>query len=445
MLVRDDIILTSYECSKQTFAFDFPDESVGSLRAAPLDLKDDEVELMHPRLGFLKANPPKHYHFVGGRPVMRTRMFLSLQPFPGEDAAAAIMTCDAEGRPVAHNFPVDGSLVPLGHLAKVLPPDILWKERDAMTAPLLKDKSGRNRWWTRGTTLEREENIFKKLLKSYTGPPGSLSIPVAHKKGIVDKVGGLCEAVDPRGHRRQDCFGNYYFRWKHADPFSGMHFFDWLDYGHGADLMERNDTAALIFHKTSDLKCFRETFDKKKVHYFDDDERREHEVYLTPSKDGRSVVVRYRATDEVVPPSPEDESHLYMWGLDGKFYVVDDTWDWETYGSIKHTAVLAGGPALSAGKCFVGKHGRLLGINWSSGHYRPGIPSPAMMHQWMKDKGLNVTSLHWIGRTKWTTETCKKYDWESVQVPGYNNATLLNESCQEVTTSSAWMRKEDDR
>ncbi len=61
----------------------------------------------------------------------------------------------------------------------------------------------------------------------------------------------------------------------------------------------------------------------------------------------------------------------------------------------------------------------------------------------MKNEGLNVTSMNWNGRTKWTPETCKEFDWDGVQIPGYDAATL-NRACHEVTTGPTWFRKEDD-
>lgn len=455
MLIRDDIILTSRKCSRLRFDFDFPDEIVGTRFAKPLNLKDEKMRLVDPRLGFLKADSPPHYHFVD-KPVMRTRMFLSRESHPGIDDfedGAVILTCSDGGKPVAHNFPVDGELVPLAHLSSVVPEDILWIERD-IDAPMLKlerepvdgndSNSNPPRWWTRRIARKEEEKTIKSLLASYDGPNGSVSIPKAHEGAFVSQVGGLCEAIDPRGHRRQDCFKNYFFRWQKADPFSGTHFFDWLDYGEGKHLLEVNDTRKMIIHVESDLKCLKIDFDRKKVHYFDRAERLAHEVELAPSEDGREVIARYKQSGEPVPENREEKSHLYTWGLDGTLYVVDHTWDKDRYGQIKHTAVLAGGPALSAGKAYFGKHGRLAGVNWSSGHYRPDVPALSLMYQWMKDEGLNVTALDWIGRTQWSTENCRAYDWSSVEVPGYEPAEL-NRSCHEVTTGPTWRLKEDDR
>jgi len=460
MLIRDDIILTTSQCSQITLFFDFPDEKVGSIEANPLILEEHELEKMDPRLGFLKANKAPDHHYFVEESTKRTRMFLSLISNPvngngNEDddhnnggGADVLMTCDDRNRPTAHNFPVDNTngtteAVPLSHLAHVVPHDILWKERDMATAPVLVDDHG-HRSWTKAVSLDAELKKFSKLMDEYQGPPGSVSIPDAHNDNKqVSKTGALCEAVDPRGHRRQDCFKNYFFRWRHATPFGGMHFFDWLDFGEGRDLMETNDTETMIFHKHSDLKCFRESFDRKKVHYFDDEEREKHEVVLKPSEDGRELVARYKRSDEPVPENYEDDAHLYVWDLENKLYVVDHNWDSVKYGKIKHTAVLAGRPALSAGEVYFGKGGRLTGINWSSGHYRPGITAVSTLYQWMKNEGFNATSLNWMGRSSWNTVKCLKNDWDNVKLPGYNSTSLLR-SCLEVTSGPMWFRKEEE-
>lgn len=453
MLLRDDIILTSRKCSKLTFTFEFPDAKANSsltVRAIPhasLNLHDDELD---PRLGFLLANTPYHYHFVD-QPVRRMRMFLSTQAsLDIDDDAAMIMTCDNH-KPVAHKFPAgdNGELVPLAHLKRVLLDDIFWKETDTNTALIMLKDENSPRWWTRPTTRKEEEKMLTKLLATFEGPPGSVSIPEAHVT-FLSQIGGLGEAVDPRGHRRQNCFKNYFFRWQHASPFSGLHFFDWLDFGDGKDLFEKNDTDTMLGYHPDDLECFKKDFNAKKIHYFDDEERAAHAVNIKPSSSGKEIIVRYKQSDQLVPRSiakSEKEKltngHLYMLDLDGTFYIVDDTWDEEKYGEIKHTAVLAGRPALSAGKIFFGKNGHLTGINYSSGHYRPGIPALSMTYQLIKEKGLNVTAMQWSGRTTWTTEDCKTYDWDSVKIPGFDTISL-NQSCHEVITGPTWVRKEDD-
>ena len=388
-----------------------------------LKLGKKKKQLVHPLLGFFKANAPRHYYFIN-EPIMRTRMFLSEESSPGIDGfedGAVVMTCDGR-KPIAHNFPINGELIPLGHLSKVVPDDILWKERDIDTAPMLTDDH--SRWYARAVTKKEEVNKIKILLESYAGPPGSVSIPKAHEAGFVSQVGGLCEAIDPRGHRLQNCFKNYYYRWQEASKFSGQHFFDWLDFGEGRFLMERNKTEEMLIHAETDADCLRKDFDHAKVHYFDDEERSEHEVYL--AKEGGEIRARYRRTDEDVAPNGAEEYHLYVWDLEKRLYVVDDDTMDRRLGGIKHTAVLAGRPALSAGNAYFGKKGRLVGLDFSSGHYRPGYPALSMMHLWAKDEGLNATSLTWWGRESWPLpeEGCGETDWEGMEIPGFDGKNL---------------------
>jgi len=349
-------------------------------------------------------------------------------------------------RPVAHIFPVarkDGTgtkMVPIRQLKGVVPPDdILWEHTDLHTAVMLSYKS--ELWWTHPIDLADEEKTIQNMLKKYKGPPGSLSIPDAHSD-YVGKASALMEAVDPRGHRRGDCFKSYFARWRAETPFSGMHFFDWLDYGHGKFLLETNDVLPAFQPMPKDEKCHKATFNKKTVKYLNEEERQSHEVYITPSTDGTELIARYRNNDEPVPESREDDPHLYMWDLDKKLYMVDNTWDHDKYGTVKHTGLMGGKPALSAGKAYFGKNGAIWGINYSSGHYRPDISALAMMYQWMKDMQFNLTALHWVGRQSWSSRECKRTDWDEIQIPGFAPDDLRL-SCLEATASPTWILKED--
>ena len=156
---------------------------------------------------------------------------------------------------------------------------------------------------------------------------------------------------------------------------------------------------------------------------------------------------KYKQNDEFVPETKENQSHLYMWGLDGKFYIVDDSWDDELYGLIKHTSVFAGKSALSAGKAHFGENGKLLGINFASGHYRPEISSAAIMYLWMKNQRLNITSFHWIGRSSWDTNSCLTVDWNDIDIVGIceppDCGGFSKRACDDVTRSPTWILRGD--
>ena len=436
MLIRDDIILTTRECSRDTYRFGWP-----VLSAVPHTILNNKLDQVLNReetlLGFLKVeDADEHYYFID-ESYYRTRMFLSLKSTTGTDDdgkdAAVIITCDAddEHKPIAHNFPAKGGreMIPLHELYGVVPDDILWEHIDLYTAPTLKLKH--ERWWRKAIRINEDEDYIKAKFSEYRGPPGSVSIPDAHFE-FVGKAAALCEALDPRGHRRGECFNHYYTLWREEQPFSGMHFFDWLDHGDGKHILETNfynlrehDPAAFKPWE-KDMKCMKKTFDEKTVHYFNDNEKAFHEVYVKQSDDGTKLVFRYKNNDEIVPDSDMDDPHLYMWDLDKKFYIVDKRWNEEKFGTVKHTSVFRGMPALSAGKAYFDKDG-VWGINFSSGHYvsrrvlcsffahnmcktlhsllllqRPDIQALAMMYQWAKDKGFNTTSLHWVGRESWS-------------------------------------------
>jgi len=441
LLIRDDIIITSKECSKSNFKFDFV--GFGMVQAKPHASLNSKEEMVDSRLGFLEANPPYHYVFID-RPVRRTRMFLSDQPAPSvngnEGSEAVIMTCGVRHEPIAHNFPADdGEMVPLVELAGIVPNDILWEARDIEIAPMLEYKS--RRWWTRPITLGYEQSTIKQRLQEYDGPQGSVSLKRAHNV-YVGQASALCEALDPRGHRR-DCWRNYYKRWRLEKPFSGTHFFDWLDFGHGKFLFENKALNTSLPYIEDDEYCEKRNFNRKTVHYFDDEMRKEHEIYFESSENRNQLIARYKQNDQLVPPSDMDKPHLYMWDLNKTWYVVDDvSWDKEKYGLIKHSGVLAGQPGLSGGKAYFGEDGAMWGINYSSGHYRPEIEAAAMMYQWMKDSGFNLTSFHWVGREGWSTEECLKRNWGDIEIPGFT-AVALNRSCHEVTMNPTWILKED--
>ena len=190
-----------------------------------------------------------------------------------------------------------------------------------------------------------------------------------------------------------------------------------------------------------DYNCYKRDFNSKLVHYFNEKEQKMHEIYIEPSEDGKELIARYM-NDELVPPSSMEDPHLYMWDLNKKWYIVDDRWDKERYGAIKHTGLMNGMPALSGGKVYIGENGSIWGVNFSSGHYRPGLESLGMMYQWFKDQNFNLTATHWVGRMQWKSLDCYMADWDSIEIPGYDPVEL-KQSCLEATQSPTWILKED--
>eukprot|EP00984_Skeletonema_dohrnii_P016922 scaffold7607_cov82-Skeletonema_dohrnii-CCMP3373.AAC.1 len=350
-------------------------------------------------------------------------------------------------RPIVHNFPLpNGEMVPIGDelLTVGLPKkNILWEHVDLDTAPALRNDDTNERWWTNAITLKKGEATFRKYFDApeINGPEGSLSIVRAHS-GFIGKASGVCESFDPRGHRGEACFYNYVARWRDQKPFSGMHFFDWLDYGTGRSLVERNKKKNFPSHHP-DEGCVKKKFNSRTVHFFNDTERQEHEIYLSPSEDGQKVIARYKQSDGVVGPSSHDRPHLYMFDLNKQMYIVDkNLWDNENYGEVKHTAVLAGRPALSAGEAYFKEDGVIWEFNYESGHYRPKVAAVTMMYQWMKDQGLNTSAFNWVARKEWSTKNCYKTDWKSFEIHAFD-VRVLEKTCREVTKSPTWTFEDD--
>ena len=235
MLIRDDIILTTSECSVNKFTFDFitPQQDAMVLQAYPYTelnskMGDDS------RLGFLKADAPVHYYFLD-QPVHRARMFLSLLSTDDINNEVVAISCDDDMKPIARNFPGKANeMIPLYDLNGLVPDDVLWEHIDIHSAPTLEFNS--QRWWSKAISLEDEEGVIRKWMEPYKGPKGSISIPDAHDswRGIA---AAFCEVIDPRGHRRGECFSHYYYLWRNEKPFSGAHFFDWLDFGAGKSIL----------------------------------------------------------------------------------------------------------------------------------------------------------------------------------------------------------------
>ena len=239
MLIRDDIILTTSECSVNKFTFDFitPQQDAMVLQAYPYTelnskMGDDS------RLGFLKADTPPHYYFLD-QPVHRARMFLSLLSTDGINNEAVAISCDDDMKPIARNFPgKKGEMISLHDLNGIVPDDVLWEHKDIRTAPTLEFNS--QLWWSKAISLEAEERVTQDLFDQYKGPKGSLSLPEARNFADTEKS-TFSEELDPRGGRGfggrySRCATTYYNLWRDEKPFSGAHFFDWLDYGAGKSI-----------------------------------------------------------------------------------------------------------------------------------------------------------------------------------------------------------------
>ncbi|KAL7546049.1 hypothetical protein ACHAWF_014605 [Thalassiosira exigua] len=447
LLVSDDMIVTDKACSEFKFTFEHP--VWGTVEAVPHTSFNSKEKMVGSHLGLLEARAPSSTHFMD-KLSRRTLMFLSFQSTPIVDdtdpdsssrGAPTFMTCGDNHEPIAHTFPVDGEMVPLRDLAGVVPDYVLWKENDIQSAPMLRYKT--HRWWTKPVTLEEENKVIERMLEQYRGPPGSISVPDAHHKNI-SAIGGILEVIDPRGHRNPGCFKIYFSIYRTEVPFSNMHFFDWLDFGNGKFLLEKNPwyRKKALERRTIIDACFKKEFNKMSLNYFSEKERRKHVIDISPSRNGNELIARYRHNGKLVPESPEGEPHLYMFDLNQTLYIVDHTWNEEKKGRFKHTSLLDGAPAMSAGKAYFGERGTIWGVNFSSGHYKPQIQSAVMMYQSFKTNGLNVSALHWIGRTSWSTQSCYDVDWESIKIAEFEASELLK-SCYELTKSPMWILKED--
>jgi len=298
-------------------------------------------------------------------------------------------------------------------------------------------------WWDHKITQAQEEITFKHLLKEYTGPRGSLSIPTAHATNYNEQLSALLEAVDPRMRRDKPhfCFRGYYELWRNESPFSGQHFFDWLDYGR-----DRSGLEEVLEESSEWKKCTKNMFlrhGNQRFHHTNE-ERLQHEVYIHSSQDGKSLIARFKHDDALVPDcgdyalygDKESKPYNYMWDLNGILYIAPY--------NVKHMTMLGGKPALGAGEIYIGTSGVIRGINFDSGHYLPDMKTVSLMYQWMKDNQFNTTAIDWIGRLdqSWRERYCDKIDWKKeFQIPGFDTKAL-ELSCREVTNSPTWVLRD---
>ena len=242
-LIRDDIVLTTRACSRRRFLFDFvtADGQESQVDATPHpELNHAAHQSMDDRIGFLHADVPRHYQFLS-QSVLRARAFLSSI---GSNSTIEVECDEANGKPVIHHIEVDGQQVHLGHLRLVLPGDVLW-DQDLETAVEFSNRPDGLRWYARPTTKSTETERMKRFFEKYSGPYGAIDI-VRARNTFELKSAAIAEAEDPKGHRR-NCFKYYFVDYWNEKPFSGMTFFDWLDYS--------DQGRSRYIHKRPRTKC----------------------------------------------------------------------------------------------------------------------------------------------------------------------------------------------
>mmetsp|Transcript_11825 Transcript_11825/g.25210 ORF Transcript_11825/g.25210 Transcript_11825/m.25210 type:complete len:517 (+) Transcript_11825:183-1733(+) len=422
LLIRDDTILTSSSCSKFNLTFTF---RIGEEREAVPHAVLNQNEQIDPRLGFLEVvHPPSQYQFISSGVVQRNRMLLAFN-----NTGGSMFTGCFKDVPIVQSFQISGDLIPLRHLHQVLPGVL--GHHNGRYSDLRYFQQDKDRWWSYTITLEEEKETMIALFEKYKGPRGSVDIVSAWETdpdALLKKTTYVLEAEDPRGHRSYLCHSKYYEQYREEGPFSGENYFDWLDFGSG--IRVRNNFNCSM-KKTNFLE---------RVYYMNEAEKLQHEVKLEMSNDGTRLIAQYLHSGKLVAKSrPGRHPHVYMWDLNEKMYIVDDVSFEEKYGKLfKHTSILAARPALSAGEIYISEDGVVWGINYESGHYRPQISQTAIMYQWFKKQGINLTTFNSVGRRGWSTKTCQGHDWKSIDITGYD-ANSLKYACNEITTSPRWI------
>uniref|UniRef100_A0A7S0AZG4 Uncharacterized protein n=1 Tax=Minutocellus polymorphus TaxID=265543 RepID=A0A7S0AZG4_9STRA len=200
------------------------------------------------------------------------------------------------------------------------------------------------------------------------------------------------------------CFSLYHRRWMEQEPFSGVPFYDWLDFGSGKNITPVDYEAhPELRNRGWGIDCPKEKFNDRKLHYLNQEERKQYAVDLTPFKNGELVRVTYQKSG--APIDDDTEVYLFVLSIDGMLYVIPDA-----HQSIGHSTLIASEPALAAGELLIGKKGRLEDVEFSSGHYRGRVSSFVAMYNWMIDLGLNTSSVDFELRGGWNVTAKSKRD-----------------------------------
>jgi len=344
LLVRDDLILSSAYCASQVETVEVPQTFSGQKTAA----SRATYHVGPHAVGFVEVDTPK-YHRNSGMP--RKRLFLGSNP-----KKKPRLYCDND-RPVASALPI-GNLnstnptwVPTVALRSHLR-NVLWDTDLNSTAELT---DGVIKWHIMKQSKAELFQAIEDWKEKWRGGPGSVDVshPVVY--------GPLLEAEDPRGHRYHVCFNLWRSRWKNEDPFSGIPFFDWLDFGPAQSLSfpinpgEDHELYGVDLAEHLAETCMKKNFNqKKKVKYFTEDESKEYAVDLRPYNDGQNVRMTYVESGE--PVINEENDLLWVWGLDRTLYAIEEG------NQIGHSTLIASKPALSAGEAKTGLNGRLKAV-----------------------------------------------------------------------------------
>ena len=394
LLLADDLVLTSAYCAATAASVQIPviraNKTVALL--ATTAIGDDRHRQQRP-LGLLKVDLPS-YHRNSGIP--RKRMFLGSGRKEG--ATSGPLECQKE-RPIASALPIADKLIPVAPVRNILSAShVLWDDDIDSSAELT---NGKRKWWVARQSRQILAQAIRDLGKKWRAPLGSSAGGVDIDN--PDNIGALLDAEDPRGHRFHMCFSLYHRRWMEQEPFSGIPFFDWLDFGSGKNITPVDlDVHPELRNRGWGIDCPKEKFNDRKLHYLNLEERKQYAVDLTPYQNGQHVRVTYRRSGAPI----DDEAEVYLYvlsSLDQTLYVIPDA-----HPTIGHSTLIASEPALAAGELLIGKRGKLEEVDFGSGHYRGGVSSFVAMHNWMVDLGLNTTSIEFELRSAWNVTARSK-------------------------------------
>lgn len=230
------------------------------------------------------------------------------------------------------------------------------------TAAAMENKLG-EKWWVpkaKKTVLKRKVFSRKRL---YMGTNPNTTVDVVRALGER----GVLEAEDPKS-RNGECLAEYFQMWEEQEPFSGEPFYQWLDFGSGRFLASESYERAEI---EEDPCAAMDDEDRAKAivipRFVDDDESEDDEEEEDGEEKGSKenvgkVVLRYEQSGLPV----EGGDMLFVWGLDGKFYVHANEGS-----AFHHICFFRALPVRTAGEIYVGEHGALETIFNDSGHYKP--------------------------------------------------------------------------
>jgi len=369
LLLRDDLVLSSRDCSRSARTVKVRIGGGAMARRKIVSAEesltiDDRRPYEWTSLIKLKLPP---FHYFSGWP--RNRMILNDDVNLVANASSSILAGGEQGtfHVYCHgNYPLlsvssyskDRTLQPIENLTRASGElSEMPRFRNDDFADMINDLG--ERWWVKKTSREALVDLLFSRKSSYVGPNGTLDIVSA----LGDR--GVLEAEDPKGARPKARLWRAYGYWTSKGLFSGEPFFEWLDHGSG--------------------RKYRQYASMYKCKTLSDVERNKTAIQFEISQTGNVTVV-YKET--ALPVEMGDM--LFVWGLNNVVYVARSRGK-----RFHHIGFFGAKPVLMSGEFTLMHNGSLSQVIPQSGHYRPHGIHIRRFYRYLKSLGMSSSAVLW--------------------------------------------------